>query len=106
MLVLTLLEYPVGDLEKVIDNLAHNPRGVKFSELSKVLDEWFGEPRTTGSHRIYRTPWQGDPRLNIQNAKGMAKAYQVRQAIRALRKLGEPRDARTAGGTRTQTVDS
>ena len=105
MLVLTLLEYPMGDLEKAIDDLAHNPRGVKFSELSKVLDEWFGESRTTGSHRIYRTPWQGDPRLNIQNAKGMAKAYQVRQAIRALRKLGEPRDARTAGDTRTQTDD-
>ena len=94
------------DLEKTIDALAHNPKGVKFSELSKALDDWFGEPRTTGSHRIYRTPWQGDPRLNIQNAKGMAKTYQVRQAIRALRKLGEQGHSRTEGGARTQTLDS
>ena len=87
------------DIEKAIDALARNPKSVKFSELSRVLDKWFGEPRTKGSHRIYRTPWQGDPRLNIQNAKGLAKAYQVRQAIRALRKLDEQRDARTEGGT-------
>ena len=76
-------------LEDAIDALESNPKGVKFSELSKTLDEWFGEPRKRGSHRIYRTPWQGDPRLNIQNARGMAKPYQVRQAIRSLRKLAE-----------------
>lgn len=76
-------------LEDAIDALKGNPKGVKFSELSKTLDEWFGEPRKRGSHRIYRTPWQGDPRLNIQNARGMAKPYQVRQAIRSLRKLAE-----------------
>ena len=74
-------------LKRAIGALENNPKGVKFSDLSKTLDEWFGEPRKKGSHRIYRTPWQGDPRLNIQNAKGMAKAYQVRQAIQALRKL-------------------
>ena len=94
------------DIEKAINALAHNPKSVKFSELAKVLDEWFGEPRTKGSHRIYRTPWHGDPRLNIQNARGMAKAYQVRQAIRALQKLGERGDARTEGGTRAQAPDS
>ena len=76
-------------LEDAIDALKGNPKGVKFSELSKTLDEWFGEPRKRGSHWIYRTPWQGDPRLNIQNAKGMAKPYQVRQAIRALWKLAK-----------------
>jgi len=27
------------------------------------------------------TPWQGDPRVNIQNDKGMAKPYQVRQVL-------------------------
>ena len=96
----------MGDIEKAIDALAHNPKSVKFSELSQVLDEWFGEPRTKGSHRIYRTPWQGDPRLNIQNARGMAKAYQVRQAVRALQKLGKRGGARSEGGTGTQAPDS
>ena len=39
------------------------------------------------SHRIYKTPWEGDPRVNIQNAKGMAKAYQVRQVLKAIERL-------------------
>ena len=29
----------------------------------------------------------GDPRVNIQNTKGMAKAYQVRQALKAIERL-------------------
>ena len=32
-------------------------------------------------------PWEGDPRVNIQNARGMAKAYQVRQVLKAIRRL-------------------
>jgi hypothetical protein len=49
---------------------------------------FFGEARQTSvSHRIYKTPWQGDPRVNIQNDKGMAKAYQVRQVLKAMDRL-------------------
>ena len=40
-----------------------------------------------GSHRIYATPWQGDPRVNLQNDKGMAKFYQVKQVLKAIEKL-------------------
>ena len=29
--------------------------------------------QSASSHRIYKTPWQGDPRINIQNHKGKAK---------------------------------
>ncbi len=29
----------------------------------------------------------GDPRVNIQNDKGMAKAYQVRQVLKAIERL-------------------
>jgi hypothetical protein len=39
------------------------------------------------SHRVYKTPWPGDPRVNIQNAKGKAKPYQVRQVLLAIEKL-------------------
>ena len=83
----------MGGIEKAIRTLERNPKGIKFSELSKILDEWFGEPRKRGSHRIYRTPWQGDPRVNIQNDNGMAKAYQVRQVIKAPERLAEQGDA-------------
>jgi hypothetical protein len=31
-------------------------------------------------------PWAGDPRVNTQNDKGKAKAYQVRQVLRAIDK--------------------
>jgi hypothetical protein len=31
----------------------------------------------------------GDPRVNIQSDKGMAKAYQVRQVLRAIERLEE-----------------
>lgn len=72
----------------ILDSLRTNPTGVRFADLAKVCDEYFGEPRQKGtSHRIYRTPWPGDPRVNIQDAKGMAKPYQVRQVIRAIEKL-------------------
>ena len=65
-----------------------NPKGIRFADLCKVCDHYFGEPRQSGSsHRIYRTPWQGDPRVNIQNSKGKVKAYQVRQALKAIDRL-------------------
>ena len=73
------------DLVKAIRN---NPKGVRFADLARICDEYFGEPRQKGtSHRVYRTPWRGDPRVNIQNAKGKAKPYQVRQVIKAIEKL-------------------
>jgi hypothetical protein len=68
--------------------MRRNPKGVRFSDLCNVCDAYFGEPRQRGSsHRVYRTPWPGDPRVNIQEDKGFAKAYQVRQVLRAIEKL-------------------
>ena len=74
----------------VVEALRRNPKGVRFSDLAKICDRFFGEPRQRGTgHRVYPTPWPGDPRVNIQNDRGMAKAYQVRQVIRALEKLND-----------------
>jgi len=65
-----------------------NPRGVRFSDLCQVCEHYFGPARQGGSsHRIYRMPWPGDPRVNIQNDKGMAKAYQVKQVLQAIERL-------------------
>lgn len=53
----------------------------------KVCEHYFGPPRTTGgSHAVFKTPWPGDPRVNIQNDKGKAKPYQVRQVLAAIDK--------------------
>jgi len=36
---------------------------------------------------VYKTPWQGDPRINIQNDKGKAKVYQIKQVLKAIELL-------------------
>jgi hypothetical protein len=78
----------VASVDEIVVKMKQNPKGIRFSELSKVCDHYFGKPRSHGtSHKVYRTPWQGDPRVNIQNAKGKAKAYQVRQVLWAIERL-------------------
>ena len=65
-----------------------NPKDVRFRNLRRVCESYFGKARVAGSHCVYKTPWRGDPRINIQNDHGKAKAYQVRQVLRAIDKLG------------------
>ena len=78
----------MAKVENIVAAMRKNPKNIRFQDLCKVCDYYFGEPRQKGSsHRIYRTPWPGDPRVNIQNHKGMAKAYQVRQVLKAIDKL-------------------
>jgi len=78
----------VPKIPDLVDNLKRNPKGIRFQDLCKVCDHYFGEARQTGSsHRVYKTPWQGDPRVNIQNDKGKAKAYQVKQVLKAIERL-------------------
>lgn len=75
------------ELDRVHGMLAEwrtSQTGIRFSDLSKVCRVYFGEPRRKGSHLIYRTPWQGLPRVNIQDHGGDAKPYQVRQVLRAI----------------------
>jgi hypothetical protein len=77
--------------KKILEAMRRTPTNVRFAELFKVCVEYFGEPRQRGtSHAIFKTPWPGDPRVNIQNDKGKAKAYQVRQVLAAIDKLKGP----------------
>ena len=80
----------MAKLETLIKRMKDNPKDVRFPDLCKICQYYFGEPRQSGSsHHVYKTPWQGDPRVNIQNKKGKAKAYQVRQVLRAIERLSE-----------------
>lgn len=80
----------MASIENLLRQIRNNPTGIKFSDLCKVCDHYFGDARQIGSsHRVYKTPWQGDPRVNIQSKKGKAKAYQVRQVLKAIEKMGE-----------------
>jgi len=72
----------------IVARMRHNPREVRFSDLCRVCHHYFGEARQQStSHRVYKTPWQGDPRVNIQNQRGRAKAYQVLQVLKAIDRL-------------------
>lgn len=77
-------------LDRVVEAMRRNPRDVTFSDLSYVCDVYFGEPRQkVSSHRVYRMPWEGDPRVNIQDDHGRAKPYQVRQVLKAVDRVRE-----------------
>lgn len=73
---------------EILNSMRSNPKNIRFVDLCKVCDEYFGDPRQSGSsHRVYKTPWQGDPRVNIQNSKGKAKPYQIKQVLQAIERL-------------------
>lgn len=78
----------MAKIDDIIKTMKQNPANVRHKDLCKVCDHYFGDPRhKSSSHRIYKAPWQGDPRVNIQNSKGKAKAYQVRQVLKAIERI-------------------
>ncbi|WP_375493477.1 toxin HicA [uncultured Nostoc sp.] len=78
----------MSQIEKLVAKLKKNPKNVNFTDLMKVCNHYFGEPRQQGtSHCVYKMPWSGDSRLNIQEKNGKAKDYQVKQVIDAIEKL-------------------
>lgn len=76
-------------IEKLLSAIRRNQKNVKYSNLEIVCNHYFGEARQRGtSHLVYKTPWPGDPRVNIQKGKGgEAKVYQVRQVLAAIDKI-------------------
>jgi len=84
----------VSKTAKIIEQMRRSPQNVRFDDLAKVCADHFGEPRQYGtSYKVYKTPWQGDPRVNIQRGKdGNAKAYQVRQVLDAITRLEAERN--------------
>jgi hypothetical protein len=87
-------------IEEYIQQLESNKKDMRFAHLVRICQEQFGNPRMKGSHHIFKTPWSGDPRINLQaderNA-GKAKPYQVKQVIAALRKLQEMQQSEEKG---------
>ena len=71
-----------------VTRMRQSKNNIRFAELEKVCDHYF-ESRNSRrtSHKTYKTPWLGDPRVNIQNSNGKAKPYQVSQVLRAIDKL-------------------
>lgn len=64
-----------------------NTKNISFNDLLNLCRRYFGEPRIAGSHHIFKTPWFGDPRINLQRDGKMAKPYQVIQVKKAIEKM-------------------
>jgi hypothetical protein len=74
-------------LDQAIHEL-ESSHSARFDKLVAVCTRFFGEPRVRGSHHIFKTPWPGDPRVNLQSSQGgAAKPYQIKQVLQALRRL-------------------
>jgi hypothetical protein len=79
----------MGSIDKILEQMQAEPSNVRFVDLQRICETFFGKPRQSGSsHVIFKTPWPANPRVNIQNDKGRAKAYQVKQVLLAIERLG------------------
>jgi hypothetical protein len=76
------------DFQQVYSLLA-NQKNVAFSDLLKICTEAFGQPRIKGSHHVFKVPWAGQAWVNLQKDGKLAKPYQVKQVMMALKKLEE-----------------
>lgn len=84
----------MSSVPELVEQMRSHPASIRFADLCRVCDFYFGIPRQKGSsHRVYKTPWPEDPRINIQNEHGRAKAYQVKQVLKALETLETGNDA-------------
>ncbi len=78
----------MASVPAIVAKMRRAPASVRFADLCKVCEHYFGPAaRQRGSHLQYRTPWQGEPRVNIQDDHGRTKPYQVRQVLRAIERL-------------------
>ncbi|MEU1607424.1 toxin HicA [Micromonospora matsumotoense] len=72
---------------RIMEAMRTNSQGISYNDLKRVCEHYFGKARQDGtSHAVFKMPWAGDPRVNIQNDRGKAKAYQVRQVLKAIEK--------------------
>ena len=82
----TILVMP--SVATILQKMRNNPKNIAFRDLIKVSKAYFGEARIRGSHHFFKTPWIGDPLVNVQEGRnGSAKPYQVRQVLAAIEKL-------------------
>ena len=71
--------------ERRLAKIRNNPKDVSWADLIGICNMVFGKPRQgRGSHVVYDTPWMDHPVLVLQPRRGRAKAYQVRQVLRAI----------------------
>ena len=79
----------MGKIEKLIEKAKKSPQNLKFGEFCRLLEYFDMECRKTpGSHRVYKRKKTPIFTLSIQNVKGMAKPYQIKQLFEKLQEFG------------------
>ncbi len=78
----------MSSIDDIIRAMGKSPNNIRFADACKVCEYYFGKGRKSGSHIVYTMPRAGDPRINLQDDNDKAKAYQVKQVLRAIEKLG------------------
>ncbi|PWB77206.1 MAG: hypothetical protein C3F15_03695 [Holophagae bacterium] len=71
---------------RLLAKAIRGPGSCRFAEIQILVEALgFRLSRVAGSHHIYTHP--GIPEIvNLQDVKGMAKAYQVRQVLKLMRR--------------------
>ena len=72
--------------KKLLQKILAGSKNIKFSDMVNLVKDFgFNLSRTDGSHHIFVRP--GIPELiNLQNLKGQAKPYQIRQFLKLIEK--------------------
>jgi hypothetical protein len=79
---------PPKRIAKLVAAMRANPGSVRLRDALRVAEHFFGEPRRSGSHHVFKMPWAGDPRINLQEYGSNAKHYQVLQLLAAVERIG------------------
>ena len=74
------------DFEEILSRLETHPQTVRFEDLRKLCEHHFGRPRQKGSHLVFTTGLLDPPIVNIQPRGSMAKEYQCKQVVKAVRR--------------------
>jgi len=82
----TIKEVKRLNKKKLLARLQNNSNNVRYGDFI-LLAEAFGfkHRRTEGSHNIYKNPVVGES-LNLQEEKGKAKPYQIKQFLAIIEK--------------------
>ena len=79
----------MASIEQIVEAMRANRNAIRFSDCVKVCTHYFGKPRICGSHPVFKTPWKGEPWVNVQEKSGFMKPYQIKQVLDAIDKLEE-----------------
>jgi predicted RNA binding protein YcfA (HicA-like mRNA interferase family) len=72
--------------KKILQKILAGSKNIRFSDMVNLVEGFgFTLSRTDGSHNIFTRP--DIPELvNLQNVKGQAKPYQIRQFLKLVEK--------------------